>query len=120
MKDFNLKSILPIAAGILIFIALTFAYFTPLTKGKVIVQSDMVQNKGMAKEINDFRDKYHTEPLWTNSMFGGMPAYQIAIKYPSNLITPIRTVFMLWFPTPRKYGIFLYAWVLYFTIGFKS
>ena len=62
----------------------------------------MVQNKGMAKEINDFRDKYNTEPLWTNSMFGGMPAYQIAIRYPSNLITPLRNVFMLWFPTPAN------------------
>ncbi len=102
MKDFNFKNALPILAGILIFIALTFAYFTPLTKGKVIVQSDMVQNKGMAKEINDFREKYHSEPLWTNSMFGGMPAYQIAIRYPSNLITPLRNVFMLWFPTPAN------------------
>ncbi len=102
MKNINLKTALPIVAGIVIFIALTFAYFTPLTKGKVIVQSDMVQNKGMAKEINDFRDKYNTEPLWTNSMFGGMPAYQIAIRYPSNLITPLRNVFMLWFPTPAN------------------
>jgi len=102
MKNINLKTALPIIAGIVIFIALTFAYFTPLTKGKVIVQSDMVQNKGMAKEINDFRDKYNSEPLWTNSMFGGMPAYQIAIRYPSNLITPLRNVFMLWFPTPAN------------------
>ena len=102
MKNINLKSILPILTGIVIFIVLTFGYLSPLLKGKVIVQSDMVQNKGMAKEINDFRDKYHSEPLWTNSMFGGMPAYQIAIRYPANLITPIRSVFMLWFPTPAN------------------
>ncbi len=102
MKNINLKAVLPIIAGIVIFIALTFGYFTPLTKGKVIVQSDMVQNKGMAKEVNDFREKYNSEPLWTNSMFGGMPAYQIAIRYPANLVTPLRNVFMLWFPTPAN------------------
>lgn len=102
MKNINLKSLLPIITGIVIFIVLTFGYFTPLMKGKVIIQSDMVQNKGMAKEINDHRDKYHEEPLWTNSMFGGMPAFQIAISYPSNLMTPIRNAFMLGFPTPAN------------------
>lgn len=102
MKNINLKSLLPIITGIVIFIVLTFGYFTPLTKGKVIVQSDMVQNKGMSKEIYDFKDKYHEEPLWTNSMFGGMPAFQIAISYPSNLLTPIRNAFMLGFPTPAN------------------
>ncbi len=102
MKQLNLKSLLPIVTAIVIFITLTFGYFTPLLNGKVIVQSDMVQNHGMAKEINDFKAQYHTEPLWTNSMFGGMPAYQIAISYPANLITPLRNVFMLWFPTPAN------------------
>lgn len=102
MKNLNLKTFFPIICGIAIFIALTFGYFTPLTKGKVIVQSDMVQNKGMSKEIVDYRSQYHEEPLWTNSMFGGMPAYQISISYPSNLITPLRNVFMLWFPTPAN------------------
>ena len=102
MKNINLKAIVPIVAAIVIFIVLTFGYFTPLLKGKVIEQSDMMQNKGMSKEIVDFREKYHSEPLWTNSMFGGMPAYQIAIRYPSNLVTPLRNAFMLWFPTPAN------------------
>ena len=102
MKQINLKSLLPVVTGIVIFIVLTFGYFTPLMKGKVIVQSDMVQNKGMAKEVNDHRDKYDEEALWTNSMFGGMPAYQISIRYPANLITPLRNAFMLNFPTPAN------------------
>ncbi|CAN5555664.1 YfhO family protein [soil metagenome] len=102
MKNINFKSLLPVITGIVIFIVLTFGYFTPLTKGKVIVQSDMVQNKGMSKEIVDHREKYNEEPLWTNSMFGGMPSYQIAITYPSNWMTPIRNAFMLGFPTPAN------------------
>lgn len=102
MKNLNLKSLLPIIAAIVIFIALTFGYFTPLLKGKVIQQSDMVLNRGMAKEINDHRDKYNEEALWTNSMFGGMPAYQISIRYPNNLVKPLRDAFMLWLPTPAN------------------
>lgn len=102
MKNLNFKSILPIITGIFIFIVLTFGYFTPLLKGKVIEQSDMTQNKGMAKAIVDHREKYHEEALWTNSMFGGMPSYQISVTYPNNLITPIRNAFMLKFPTPAN------------------
>ncbi len=102
MKNINMKSLLPIITGVVIFIVLTFGYFTPLMKGKVIMQSDMIQNKGMAKEIVDHREKYDEEPLWTNSMFGGMPSFQIAITYPSNLITPLRNFLMLGFPTPAN------------------
>jgi hypothetical protein len=102
MQNFNLKSALPIVTGIVIFIVLTFGYFTPITKGKVIVQSDMVQNRGMAKEIVEHREKYHEEALWTNRMFGGMPAFQISITYPSNLLTPLRNALMLNFQTPAN------------------
>ncbi len=102
MKKINLKSILPIVVGIVIFLVITFLYLSPLLKNKVIMQSDMMQNRGMSKEITDFRDQYHEEPLWTNSMFGGMPAYQISISYPSNLIKPIRDNLYLHLPLPAN------------------
>ncbi|MCW3102575.1 MAG: hypothetical protein JWO09_1015 [Bacteroidetes bacterium] len=102
MKNINLKSLLPVVSAIVIFIVLTFGYFTPLLKGKVISQSDMVQNKGMSKDVVDYRNTYHEEALWTAGMFGGMPAYQIAITYPSNLVTHVRNAFMLGFPTPAN------------------
>jgi hypothetical protein len=102
MKKINVKAILPIVVGIVIFLIITFLYLTPLLKGKVILQSDMVQNRGMSKEITDFRDQYHEEPLWTNSMFGGMPAYQISITYPFNLMRPLRDLFFLKLPTPAN------------------
>jgi hypothetical protein len=102
MKNIQFKNFLPIIAAIIIFVVITFGYFTPLLKDKVIVQSDMVLNRGMSKEILDFREKEHQETLWTNSMFGGMPAYQIAIKYPSNLITYVRAVLMMGFSTPAN------------------
>ncbi|HSH64329.1 MAG TPA: hypothetical protein VLB84_00685 [Bacteroidia bacterium] len=107
MKNFNFRSILPIVVGIAIFIALTLFYFNPLLKGKVLLQSDMVQNSGMAKEVKDHREKYNEEALWTNSMFGGMPAYQISITYPSNLVRPLRDALFLKLPTPANM-VFIY------------
>ncbi len=102
MKNINLKALVPIIAAIVIFIVLTLGYFTPVLKGKVIIQSDMVSSAGMAKESNDFRDQYHEEPLWTNSMFGGMPAYQISIRHPDNLLLYFRGVSTLWLPFPAN------------------
>ena len=113
MKKINIKALLPIIAAIVIFIALTIGYFSPLLKGKVIIQSDMVSVTGMAKETNDFRDKYHEEALWTNSMFGGMPAYQISMRYPNNLLQYVRASISLWLPVPAN---MLFVYLLGFFI----
>lgn len=63
----------------------------------------------MSKEISDFRERTGQEPLWTNSMFGGMPAWQISVVYTGNLVRynkkvvnlgmsyPASTVFMYFF-----------------------
>ncbi len=113
MKNINFKTLIPVIAAVVIFVVLTLGYFSPVLKGKVIVQSDMVSNQGMAKEAIDFRDQYHEEPLWTNSMFGGMPAYQISIRYPSNLLQYVRTAFTLWLPYPAN---IVFAYLLGFFI----
>ena len=72
--------------AILIFIVVSFAYFYPVLEGKVLKANDSTVSKIYSKEIQDFRVKYGREPLWTNSIFGGMPAYLISTKYPGNLI----------------------------------
>ncbi len=74
MLSKNIKYILP-----LIFIAATTLYYQPLILGgKVLAQHDIVQFRGGASEIFDFREEFNEEPLWTNSMFGGMPAYLVS------------------------------------------
>jgi hypothetical protein len=114
MKKFNLKSMVPIVSAIAIFVALTFVYFSPMLKGKVIRQGDMVANQGMAKEINDFRDTYHEEPLWTNSMFGGMPAYLIsAHSKAGSLIPEVRTLLTLGLSSP---AMMLFSYMIGFYI----
>ena len=67
-----------------------------------IRQGDIVNFKGMSKEIVDFREQNGEEPLWTNSMFGGMPAFQISTKYKGNLIQYIDKVLKLGLPHPAS------------------
>jgi len=78
--------------------------FKPLFDGKSIKQQDIKQSRGMSKEIVDFRHDTGKEALWTNSMFSGMPAYQISMKSKGNLVTSIHHALSLGFiPGPARY-----------------
>lgn len=83
-----------------IFVALCFVYFSPVLQGKVLYQGDVMQAKGMAREIMDFKAKDGKAPLWTDSMFGGMPSYQIWVQYPMNVTTYIISFFKTVLPNP--------------------
>ena len=61
----------------------------------------------MSKEIKDHRAEYGDEPLWTNSMFSGMPAYQISVVYGTNLVKHIDKLFQGFLPRPAGL-VFLY------------
>ncbi|RWU06403.1 YfhO family protein [Pedobacter chitinilyticus] len=89
------------------FVVICFIYFSPVLQGKAPAQSDVLQSKAMQKEIMEYKEKDGKGPLWTNQMFGGMPAYQIWVQYAYNgatygiaLITkalpnPVGTVLLL-------------------------
>lgn len=83
-----------------IFIALCFVYFSPALQGKALYQSDVLMAQGMQKEIMDIKAKDGKGPLWTNSMFGGMPAFQIWVQYPNNITTYVISFFKTVFPNP--------------------
>lgn len=85
----NLKKLIPHLVAIITFIIATNIYFLPLLQGKGISQHDITQFKGSAKEIIEHREQYGEEPLWTNSMFGGMPAYLISTSYSGNLLSAV-------------------------------
>ncbi|MFM2377404.1 MAG: hypothetical protein RLZZ165_2501, partial [Bacteroidota bacterium] len=78
-------------------------------KGWILNQGDIVQHKGMSKEIADFRKAHdNEEPLWTSAMFGGMPAYQVSTRYPNNLLQKLDDVMNLRGVLPHPVGaIFL-------------
>lgn len=92
--------------AILGFIALSLLYFYPVLQGKEILQSDIVQYTGMAREMNEFRDEFKDESYWNNSVFGGMPTYQLGAKYPHNYIKQLDHT-LRFLPRPADY-LFLY------------
>ena len=82
------------------FVIICFVYFSPVLQGKVPEQGDVLQAKAMQKEIMEYKAKDGKGPLWTNQMFGGMPAYQIWVQYPLNLTTYGISVVKDIFPDP--------------------
>ncbi|MBC7125555.1 MAG: hypothetical protein H5T24_07990, partial [Bacteroidales bacterium] len=80
------SKIKPHIVALLLFMAIPLAYFYPQLQGKRLAQHDIAMWKGSAKEILDYKAKTGEESLWTNSMFGGMPAYLISANYKGNLL----------------------------------
>lgn len=85
---------------IAIFIFLVFFYFTPVWQGKTLGQTDVVQAAGSQKELFDYKAQDGKAPLWTNSMFGGMPVYQIWMEHSTNVTTYINRALRTVFPQP--------------------
>lgn len=94
------KQFLGILFAIIAFAAITLIYFTPILEGKRIKQHDIEMYKGMSQEINQFREETGEQSLWTNSMFGGMPTWNIGVQQNSNLMTYVQKIIGLGFPSP--------------------
>lgn len=98
------KEILYHFLSIVLFLSITVYLFNPIFfEDKIVNQHDIEQWKGSSKEVKDFRDKTGDEPLWTNSMFSGMPAYLIDVKWDNNLILGIHKIVSLGIPHPINY-----------------
>lgn len=106
-KLFSWKELMPYAIAILAFYVVTLVYFAPILEGKRLEQGDIKNHLGASKEIDNHREQYGEEPYWTNSMFGGMPAYLISAKYASDFLAHAGTVFFGFLPMPAG-AVFLY------------
>ncbi|MGM0612691.1 MAG: YfhO family protein [Bacteroidota bacterium] len=106
-KKINFKAYLPYVLVIVAFLVLAIGFVNPVLQGKKLFQSDVQHFKGMSKEIKEYREITGDEALWTNRMFGGMPAYQISVKGKNNVAKPLLKILTLNLPQPANY-IFLY------------
>jgi len=113
MKSFNYKNYLPHLIAVLIFVFISLVYLSPLLNGEKIVQSDITHFEGMSKEIADYRTQTGNEALWTNSMFGGMPAFQISVLYTMNITNKISDFIRMVIPHTAD---FLFIYMLGFYI----
>lgn len=99
IKGFFTKNWLHFAVIGFIFI-IAAIFFKPQLDGYGLKQHDVVQWKGMAQESDMYRLKTGEEPLWTNSMFGGMPTTQISLVYEGNVVKKMVNGFYRQFPPP--------------------
>jgi hypothetical protein len=77
---------------------ITSIYFLPAYSGKVLQQDDIQIGVGKSKEILDYRAETGKEALWTNSMFSGMPAFQLNVFFPSNVFEKLEGILKLKLP----------------------
>ena len=81
----TLKRILPDLVAIVLFALLSFVYFFPAdTEGRVLFQHDTAAGVGIGQEAKEYYEQTGERTRWTNSVFGGMPTYQISPSYDSS------------------------------------
>lgn len=120
----NYSKLLPHFIVLAIFWLITAMYFQPLVFDEyALPQHDIQQWKAGAKELIDYRDNHDgEESMWTNSMFGGMPAYLVSTKYPNNLTSGLQKVLYLGLPYPVALILLamISAYVMFFSFGIKN
>ena len=101
-KIYGGKLIQPLmAAGV--FLLLSVMYFLPQLQGKVIQQSDILSVRGMNHEALVWKEKTGDVILWTNSMFGGMPTYQLSSPQKNNMVKVINSLHQAFIERPIGY-----------------
>lgn len=112
MSKINFKAWLPHLIAVAIFFLVNVINFMPQLQGKKLVQGDLISNVGMSKEVKDYKDKTGIHSMWTGSMFGGMPTYQIMGKQNNNVARYINKALSLGLNRPM--GLFIYAMIAFY------
>ena len=110
----TVRSMVTFVISILAFAAISWIYFYPSdVNGDVLQQNDVMQGAANGQEAKVYNESHNGEVTrWTNSLFGGMPTFQIAPSYESNsIINKIGKVLTLGFPEPV-------SWVFLLMLGF--
>ncbi len=114
-----LKKCLPDVLAILFFIVISVAYFiVPVMHGEVLYQGDNTAGKGSGRDISLYQEKTGETSRWTNSIFSGMPTYQMSPSYESTtVLNRVITAYHLWLP---QYVWYLFAYLLGFYILLRA
>lgn len=111
---FTVRGIITFVISILAFAVISWTYFYPSdVTGDVLQQNDVLQGAANGQEAKVYNESHDGEVTrWTNSLFGGMPTFQIAPSYKSNsMLSTISKVLTLGFPDPV-------SWVFLLMLGF--
>ena len=117
-----LRKALPTVVAILLFGVVSVIGFAPQLEGRVLPQHDIRQFDGMSRDIRECRANFDEDPQWTGAMFSGMPAYQINIKYPAQIIKRTLDWVQSLFTAPASMVFFamLSAFVMVLLMGMSA
>ena len=102
----NYKKYLIEVGVVALFAIISVAYFwEPVMQGKVLSGHDHTGAVGSGVEMNEYREKHNGERTrWTNTLFSGMPTYQMAPSYDStDSLAELKQWYSLWLPTVASY-----------------
>ena len=102
----KIRRVLPDVLAIILFVAISVSYFfTPIRDGLVLSGHDHSAPAGSSVEMNHYRETHHGERTrWTNSLFGGMPTYQMSPSYDStDVLSVFEKVYQLGLPAVAAY-----------------
>ena len=105
----TIKKILPEVLVLVFFALISFAYFFPADiEGKILYRHDSSAGVGAGQEQMQYRERTGKMTRWTNSLFSGMPTYQMAPSYSSTkpLVQAVNA-YHLWLPENVWY-VFVY------------
>ena len=95
------KYIYSILAALLLAVVAFFFFFPDAQEGNVLKQADTLQGMANGQEGVAFHEATGETTRWTNSLFSGMPNFQIAPSYPANdVLSGFAKVYSLWLPAP--------------------
>ncbi len=114
-----LKRCLPEILVVVVFALISFVYFMPADMdGRILYREDSQAGRGAGMEINHYRDTTGKTTRWTNSIFGGMPTYQMAPSYQSDgVLNQVMQLYHLWLPENVWY---VFAYLLGFYILLRA
>ena len=115
----TLKKCLPDAIVVALFAVISFAYFlVPVSQGKILFRHDSQASVGLGQELTEYEQRTGEVTRWTNSLFSGMPTYQISPAYSStDGLSAAMSAYHLWLP---DYVWFLFAYLLGFYILLRA
>lgn len=107
----------PHCVVMLVFVALTCFYFLPVMQGKEIHQGDDINAKGASQELVQHQKETGEYSQWTDSMFGGMPAYQIRSDSSQNVYKVFNKIARLNLPYTTMGILFMYLLGFYLLLA---
>lgn len=122
-NTFTVQKALPHLIAVIAFLTISIFMYRPIIfEGKVMDQNDINQGMGAASEIRQFREQTGQEALWTDAMFGGMPAYLISLNWSGGQILHVaQKILLLDLPRPvgENFVAFLAFYILLLSFGVR-